>query len=129
MDEKNWLKWWQTSKTQIVTKIQNLNCEKLKLCQNSKTQIVTKLKISNCEKKLSYDKSQFVTYDTLKGSFSKNILTPWQVMRFSQGSCLRFSRYFYPHSGTPLALIHFLSKFIIFFLLLFTLWIFIHYYS
>ena len=53
--------------TQIVTKIQKF-CEKLKLCQNSKSQIV--------KKKLSYDKSQFLTKDTLKGSFSKNILTP-----------------------------------------------------
>ena len=39
--------------TQIVTKLKNLNydkIEKLKLSQNSKTQIVTKLKTSNCVK-------------------------------------------------------------------------------
>ena len=49
----------QNSKTQIGTKLKNLNCDKtqkLKFCkiqkfklgQNSKTQIVTKLKNSNC---------------------------------------------------------------------------------
>ena len=44
----------------------------------------------------------------LKGSFSKNILTPWQPRRCSLGSVLRFSRCFFltpppsplsPHAG------------------------------
>ena len=101
------LKLWQNSncdKTQIVTKLklwQNSNCDKtqivknsktqnvrkkLKLWQNSKTQIVTKLElwqISIYEEK------------TLKGSFSRNNLTPWQPMRCSLGSVLRFSQLFW----------------------------------
>ena len=107
----------------MVTNLKNANCDKNPKLELWKTQIVPKLKNTNCDKTqklkwwqiLRYDKSQFVTKDTLKGSFSKNFLTPWQVMRFSQGSFSRFLRYFYPHLGTPLALIHFLSKFIIFF--------------
>ena len=87
------LKMWQTQfvtklKTQILIKLKNSKCDKtqkLKVWQNWKTQLVTKLK---------YDKSQFMTKNTLKESFSKNILTPWQPMRCSLGSFLRFSRYF-----------------------------------
>ena len=45
---------WLNSKTQIVTKLKNTNCDqnkkKFKLWQNSKTQIVTKLKNSNYDK-------------------------------------------------------------------------------
>ena len=104
-DEIQKLKLWQNSncdKFQIVTKLKlyknsncdktwklkNSNCEeknqKLKFWQNSKTWIVTKLEswqISSYEEKL-----------ILKGSFSKNILTPWQPMRCSLGSVLQFSR-------------------------------------
>ena len=93
------LKLWQTlscDKTQIVTaqivkkkKINNLkcdnsNCDKtqyLKWWQNSKTQIVTKLQNSNC------DKMWIII-------ISKNIMTPWQPMRCSLRSNLRFSQCF-----------------------------------
>ena len=86
------LKWWQNSK-----------CDKLKMWPNSKTQIVTKQKKLNCDKtqklkvwqNISYDTSQFMTKDILEWSVSKNILTPWQPMRFSLGSFLRFSRCFH----------------------------------
>ena len=54
------LKLWQNSKTQIETKLKNLNCDKtknlnydksqIKIGLISKTQIVTKLKRSNCDK-------------------------------------------------------------------------------
>ena len=42
----------KTKKTQIVAKLKEKNCEKLKikLGQNSKAQIVKKLKHSNCDK-------------------------------------------------------------------------------
>ena len=66
------------------------------------TQIVTKLKNSNCDKtfltswqNLNYDKSQFIrTKTNLKGSFSKNILTTWQLMQCFLGSVLQFLRCF-----------------------------------
>ena len=44
---------WQKSKTQIVTKLKDSNCDKtqkLKWSPNSKTKFVTKLKNSNCHK-------------------------------------------------------------------------------
>ena len=43
---------WQNSKTQIVMKFNNLNCDenqKLKLGRNLKTQIVMKIKNWNCD--------------------------------------------------------------------------------
>ena len=44
---------------------------------------------------MNFDKSQFMRRKkTLKRSFSKNILTPWQQMRCSLGSVLQFSRCF-----------------------------------
>ena len=111
---KMWqLKLWRNSKTQIVTKLkpwQNSKCDnsnwdqtqKLKLQENSTTQMMTKLKKSNCDnsklklwQNLYYDKFQFMTRDTLKGSFSKNFLTPWQPMRCSLGSLLWFSQCFF----------------------------------
>ena len=59
------------------------NVTKLKFWQNLRTQIVTKLKIlQNLIKKEK---------KTLKWSFSKNSLTPWQPMRCSLGSVLQFS--------------------------------------
>ena len=75
-DKTQKLKLWQNSKTQIVTIL------KKKLWQNSKTQIVTKLELWQI---LIYEKS-------LKRSFIKNIWTPWQPMRCSYGSVLRFFR-------------------------------------
>ena len=86
-DKTQKLKFWQNSKTQIVTKLKKHffnKIQKLKLWQYSKTQIVTKLKNSNC------DKTQFMKKKTtLKGPFSKNNLTPWQRMRCTLGSVLR----------------------------------------
>ena len=88
------LKLWEKNqklkcdKTWIVTKLENLNYD------NSKTN-VTKLQKLKLGQNLEYDKSQFMkTKKTLKESFSKNILTPWQLMRCSLGSVLRFSRCF-----------------------------------
>ena len=99
-------------KTQIVTKLklwqlklwQKLSCDKTQIV--TKNQIVKKKKNKNksiwqnwtCDKtgelklwqNLKYDKSQI----TKIGSFSKNILTPWQLMRCSLGSVLRFSQSF-----------------------------------
>ena len=104
-----------------MTKLKNSNCDKTQIV--TKNQIVTKLngkkknfkmwQYSNCEKKLknsNYDNSrppivtklensnfkfQFMKKTTLKWSLSKNILTPWQVMRCSLGSVLRFLDFFY----------------------------------
>ena len=99
------LKLWQNSncdKKQIVT---NSNCDKsqivttLQLWQNSnwgrknsKTQYVTQLTLWQ---NLKYDKCQFKKKLNLKGSFSKNILTPWQLSRCSLGSVLRFPHCFF----------------------------------
>ena len=86
------LKWWQNSKcdkTQNVTKLKNSNCDKTKKSNCDKTQ---KLKL--CPNN-NYDISQFLTKDILEWSVSKNILTPWQAMRCSLGSFLRFSQCFH----------------------------------
>ena len=77
------IKMWQKSycdklEKKHMTKLQNSNCEKKKL----QTQVLTKLKI--------WQISSFQETKTLKGSFSKNILTPWQPMRCSLGSVLQF---------------------------------------
>ena len=95
------VKLWQNfKKNHVVIKLnlwQKLNCDntqivtKLKLWQKSKTQILTKLKNSNCYKtqilklwqNITYEKSQFMTKETLKWSVSQNILTPWQTMSCS----------------------------------------------
>ena len=70
------LKLWQISKSQIVTQLKNSNCD-----NTQKTQIVTNLKC---------DKSQFMKKKTtLKGSFSKNNLTPWRSMRCTLCSLLQ----------------------------------------
>ena len=82
---RNYVKLWCNSKTQIVMKLRNPNCDKalkkkkncdetkklkwwqnsngdktqiIKLWQNSKTLIVTKLKNSNCDKSQNYDKTE-----------------------------------------------------------------------
>ena len=108
------LKLWQSSncdKTQFVTKLklwQNSNCETKIKNSNVTTQTVTKpensyydktpnLKLwqnlkSNLDKLEIWQISIKKTKKTLNWSFSKNILTPWQPMRCSLGSVLRFSR-------------------------------------
>ena len=48
----------KTKKTQVVTKIKKLNCDKaqqLKLWQNLITQITTKLKNSNCDQTQKFE--------------------------------------------------------------------------
>ena len=90
------LKLWEekNSKTQNMTQ--------LKFLQIWKTQIMTKLNTSHCDKtqklklwqNLNYDNSRFMKNKNLKGSFRQNILTPWQPMRCSLGSVLRFLRCF-----------------------------------
>ena len=81
------LQLWQNLKTQIVTK--------LKLWQNSKTQIVTNLKNSNCDKTWIMTNLNLWEEEekTLRGSFSRNIFTPWQTIRYSLGSVFRFSNW------------------------------------
>ena len=78
--------------SQIEPKLKNSNCDnskmttqELKLWQNSKTEIATKLELGQ---------SQLEKNKTLKVSFSKNILTPWQPMGCSLGSVLRFLQFF-----------------------------------
>ena len=107
------LRLWQNSycdKTQIVKKlkswekIKNSNVTKLRLCQNSRTQIITiqKLKLWQNLKNWNWEKTRNMTnlnlckiYEkTGKGCCSKNILTPWQPMRSSLSSVLRFLRCF-----------------------------------
>ena len=88
------LKLWQNLKNLNVTKLKNLNFKKNSNCD--KTQ---KLKLwqnfSKLWQNLNNDKYQFMIRKTiLKGSFSKNILTPWQLMWCSLGSVLRFSQCF-----------------------------------
>ena len=109
--------WWN-SKTQIVMKLKNSNCDetqnlkvwwnsktpivtKLQLWQNSKTQNVSKIKlwqnlITQIVIKLEILQISIYEDKTLNGSFSKNILTPWQLMGCSLGSVLRFSRCLFP---------------------------------
>ena len=62
-----------------MTKLKNSKYDKTK-----KNQIVTNLKNSNCDKFINYDKSQFMTKDTLEWSFSKIILTSWAAFRDSR---------------------------------------------
>ena len=92
------LKLWQNFKTQIVTKLKQSNCDKnlivikLKMSRNSNCDKTQKLKLWQ---NLKYDKSQFIMKKKyLTGSFSKNILTPWQPMICSLGSVLQFSQCF-----------------------------------
>ena len=85
-DETQKHKWIWNSKTEMVTKLKESNCDKilkLKLWQNWTTQIVTKLEFRQIS---IYEKN------TLKWSFSKNILTPWQLMRYSLGRFSQFSQ-------------------------------------
>ena len=96
------LKGWQNSKSQSVTKLKlwkkskTLNVKKLTLWQNSKTLFKKKLKKnSNCDKTLIMKYVNVWRKEYLKGSFSKNILTPWQQMRCSLGSVLQFLQSFF----------------------------------
>ena len=74
-----------------MTRLKNSNCDK------------TIKKNSNCDKtqtlklwqNLNYDKSQFMRRTKLNWSFSKNILTPWQLLRCSLGSVLQFFKFFF----------------------------------
>ena len=85
-------------KTQIVTKIKSWKNQKLKMWQNSNCDKTLKLKLwqnSIC------DKTWIMTHlhlweekKTFKGFFSKSFLTPWQPMRCSLGSVLRFFQCF-----------------------------------
>ena len=59
-----------------------------------KNLIVIKLKNSNCDKTSVMKNVNVWRRENLKGSFIKNILTPWQSMRCSLGSVLRFLRCF-----------------------------------
>ena len=81
------LKLWQNSKTQIVTKLKNSNCDKIQKIlwwQNSNTQIVTKLQRPNCNITPKLKLSQ-----TLKNYVVRKSLTLCQLMRCTQGSLLR----------------------------------------
>ena len=97
------LKLRQNSTSQIVTKLNNSNCDKtqLKLWQNSENLIFTKLKLWEKKKKKiviklktsNCDTAQFITKLNIWQNFKKNIimnnLTPWQPMRFTQGNVLQ----------------------------------------
>ena len=50
---------------------------------------------SNCDKTQIVVNRIFFTINTIKWSFSSNILTPWHPMRCSLGSFLRFLQCFY----------------------------------
>ena len=67
-----------------MTKLKKVNCDK--------TQLTTKL---NLWQNSIYD-------NTLKESFSKNYLIPWQQMRCSLGSLLRFLQCFFFQIPYPL---------------------------
>ena len=93
--------WWNSycNLSQVVTTLklwQNSNCEKktqqLKKWTNSKWDKTQKLKLWQ---NLKYDKHQFKKIKTLTGSLSKNMMTPWQLMRCSLGSVLQFLRCFW----------------------------------
>ena len=57
------------------------------------TQYVTKLKNSNFDRTSIMTNLNLWQRNYLKGSFSRNILTPWQPMRCSLGSFSQFSWY------------------------------------
>ena len=94
------LKWWPNSNCE--KKIKNLNVTKLRLWQNLRTQIMTTLKLNlwqnlKTEIGTKLEIWQILIYEdkkNLKWCFSRSILTPWQPMRCSLGSVLRFSRCF-----------------------------------
>ena len=71
-DKTQELNLWRNSKNQNCDKTQ-----KNKLWQNSRTQIVTKLKTQIVTKLVIWQISIYEEEKTLKGSFFKNILTPW----------------------------------------------------
>ena len=105
------LKLWKNSKTQIVTKPKksywgktkkNLIVTELYLRQSSNCVKTKNLNCDKTKKDYNCDKTWIMTNlylwiikKTLRGSFSKNILTPWQPMRCSLGSVLQFLRCLY----------------------------------
>ena len=75
----------QNLKTEIMKELEKSNSDKTiknKYCYNSRTQIMT------------LDILTVVTVVAIVTSFSENILTPWQPMRYSQGSFLQFLQSF-----------------------------------
>ena len=103
-------KLWQYSnfdKSKVVRKLklgQNSNFEEKKLksskCEREQIENSNLTILANSSDKtqklklwqnLKYDKSTFMKIKTLKESVSKHFLTPWQAMRCSLGSVLRFS--------------------------------------
>ena len=101
-------KWVELKKNQILTKLQDANFDK-----TPKLKLGEKIQCSNCEKKtltqwwpnMETQITQIktvvivtvvtvVTVVVIVISFSKNNSTPWQPMRYSQGSFLQFSRCF-----------------------------------
>ena len=79
---------------------QNSNCDqtqKLKLWQKSKDSNCDKTQKLKLWQNLNYDKYQVMNKKNLKGSFSKNFLTPWQSIRYSLGSILHFLPCFVKH--------------------------------
>ena len=89
LDQIQKLKFKLHSKTQSVKK-------KKKLWQNSMTKIVMNLKNFSSDKTKKYNseknrKLKFWRKKTIsdKRSFGRNNMTPWQPMRFTQGSLLR----------------------------------------
>ena len=111
--QKLWL--WQNSKCD-----KNLIVKKNQKIKMWKTQSVTKLKNINDDKtqklklwqNLSYYQSQFMK-NFFKGSFSKTILRPWQLISCFLGSALRFSQLFFFTISLFLLLLytHLLKKF------------------
>ena len=99
---KKKLKLWQKSKSDKKNS-KTQNGTKFKGWQNLRTQSMMKLKNWNSDKSqklqlwqnLKDDKSHLMKKKKyLTESFSRNILTPWQPMRCSLCSVLRFSRCF-----------------------------------
>ena len=98
------LKLWWHSKTQIVRilkKSNNNKIQKPKMLKKSKCDKTWKLKLwqnsnSNCDKTQNVTKLEILQISIIEDfffneSFSKNIFTPWQLMRCSLSSVLRFS--------------------------------------
>ena len=77
-DETQKLKFWWNKKNQIVMKI--------------KLQWISQLTNSNCDSTWILTNLNLWGQKTLKGFFSKSILTPWQPMWCSLGSVFRFSQ-------------------------------------
>ena len=84
---------WQNlncDKTQIVTKLKNLKRDNPYIVTKLKNLIVRRLKNLNGDKTWIRKNVNVWSRENLKGSFSKNILTPKQPMRCSLGRVLQF---------------------------------------